>query len=361
MLTRAVEKAQRKVEERNFQMRKTILEYDEPMEYQRRKFYGLRQPVLEHRGVRSIALQYIEESAMDSARRHLGPDYVAKEIAEWVREHYNVSIDADRFAGKDRDKVRKVIDIETLEEATVTIGNTVGEYMASDTDSSEWNVEELQDWARTNFGAEVPRDLVLAEDAEPVKRLIEAAASAKFRAIDNSAVDAFLVPNYGAAALAQWANNKFGIQLDPTVFKECRTPDEAGEKLAERARTFFQEREVRYPIEFAIESTSTRLQQSQQDPENGKDQAGAALTDFCAWARARYGVDWTPDTLPSRLVPVCRTPLLRSAGCGVTATSMWTWCATNPVRRGWWKPARTPTQTLVIRSCWTRAHPRVAW
>jgi preprotein translocase subunit SecA len=300
MLTRAVEKAQRKVEERNFQMRKTILEYDEPMEYQRRKFYGLRQPVLEHRGVRSIALQYIEESAMDSARRHLGPDYVAKEIAEWVREHYNVSIDADRFAGKDRDKVRKVIDIETLEEATVTIGNTVGEYMASDTDSSEWNVEELQDWARTNFGAELPRDLVLAEDAEPVKRLIEAAASAKFRAIDNSAVDAFLVPNYGAAALAQWANNKFGIQLDPTVFKECRTPDEAGEKLAERARTFFQEREVRYPIEFAIESTSTRLQQSQQDPENGKDQAGAALTDFCAWARARYGVDWTPETLPSQ-------------------------------------------------------------
>ena len=109
-----------------------------------------------------------------------------------------------------------------------------------------------------------------------------------------------MVPNYGAAALAQWANNKFGIQLDPTVFKDCRTPDEAGEKLAERARTFFQDREVRYPIEFAIESTSTRLQQAQQDPENGKDQAGAALTDFCAWARARYGVDWTPETLPSQ-------------------------------------------------------------
>ena len=302
MLTRAVEKAQRKVEERNFQMRKTILEYDEPMEYQRRKFYGLRQPVLEHRGVRDIALRYIQESAVDAAFRHLGPDYVAKEIAEWVREHYNVSIDAERFAGKDRDKVRKVIDMETLEEATITIGNTVGEYMASDTDSSEWNVEELQDWARTNFGAELSRELVMAEDPEPVKRLIAQAAAAKFRSIDNSPVDAFLVPNYGAGALAHWATSKFGIPVDASLFADCKTPEAAGAKLADKATEFFREREVRYPIEFAIESTSARLHQSQaeQEQEAGRQMAADALTDFCGWARARYGVDWMPETLPSQ-------------------------------------------------------------
>ena len=302
MLTRAVEKAQRKVEERNFQMRKTILEYDEPMEYQRRKFYGLRQPVLEHRGVRDIALRYIQESAVDAAYRHLGPDYVAKEIAEWVREHYNVSIDAERFAGKDRDKVRKVIDMETLEEATITIGNTVGEYMASDTDSSEWNVEELQEWARTNFGAELSRELVMAEDPEPVKRLIAQAAAAKFRSIDNSPVDAFLVPNYGAGALAHWATSKFGIPVDASLFADCKTPEAAGAKLADKATEFFREREVRYPIEFAIESTSARLHQSQaeQEQEAGRQMAADALTDFCGWARARYGVDWMPETLPSQ-------------------------------------------------------------
>lgn len=35
MLTRAVARAQKKVEERNFQMRKSILEYDEPLNVQR--------------------------------------------------------------------------------------------------------------------------------------------------------------------------------------------------------------------------------------------------------------------------------------------------------------------------------------
>jgi len=41
-LSKSVERAQRKVEERNFQVRKNILEYDEVMELQRQRFYGLR-------------------------------------------------------------------------------------------------------------------------------------------------------------------------------------------------------------------------------------------------------------------------------------------------------------------------------
>ena len=300
MLTRAVEKAQRKVEERNFQMRKTILEYDEPMEFQRRKFYALRQPVLEHRAVRDTVLRYVQDSARDAAHRHLGPDFVAKAISEWVREHYSVSIEAERFAGKDRDKVMKVIDSETLEEATVTIANTVGEYMPSDTDPGEWNVEELQAWARTNFGAEVPQALVLEGDQEPVKRLIEDAAAAKFRAIDNSPVEALLVPSYGATALAHWATSKLGIPVEAELFKGCKDPAEAGERLAAKAGEFYREREIRYPIEFAIEATSARMAQAQQDPENGPAAATATLQEFCQWARMRYGVDWTPETLPSQ-------------------------------------------------------------
>ena len=313
MLTRAVEKAQRKVEERNFQIRKNILEYDEPMEFQRRKFYGLRQPVLEHRGVRGTALSYLEDSARDAARRHLGPDYVAKAIAEWVRERYNVSIEAERFVGKDRDRVRKVIDTETVEEASITIANTVGEYMPDDADPAEWNVEELQQWARTNFGAEVPEDLVRAGDPMPVRRLIEEAAAARFRAIDNSPVDAFLVKNYGADALAQWCTAKLGIPVEASLVADCRTAEEAGDRLAAKAREYYQERELRYPIEFAIDSTGARLQAAQQDPENGTQLANAALADFCAWAKVRYGVAWTPETLPSKQPAELANALLAEA------------------------------------------------
>jgi preprotein translocase subunit SecA len=46
MLSKRIEGAQRKVEERNFQIRKQVLEYDEVMEAQRQYFYGQRQRVL---------------------------------------------------------------------------------------------------------------------------------------------------------------------------------------------------------------------------------------------------------------------------------------------------------------------------
>ncbi|MFN9455246.1 MAG: preprotein translocase subunit SecA, partial [Gemmatimonadota bacterium] len=52
MLSKSIENAQRKVEERNFQIRKNVLEFDEVMEHQRQTFYGLRQRVLEGRDVK---------------------------------------------------------------------------------------------------------------------------------------------------------------------------------------------------------------------------------------------------------------------------------------------------------------------
>ena len=51
MVTRRVEAAQKKVEERNFEIRKNLLEYDEVMDEQRKRVYGFRQRILEGRAV----------------------------------------------------------------------------------------------------------------------------------------------------------------------------------------------------------------------------------------------------------------------------------------------------------------------
>jgi preprotein translocase subunit SecA len=47
MVTRRVEAAQKKVEERNFEVRKNLLEYDEVMDEQRKRVYGFRQKILD--------------------------------------------------------------------------------------------------------------------------------------------------------------------------------------------------------------------------------------------------------------------------------------------------------------------------
>src|SRR5262249_57749033 len=47
MVSRRVEAAQKKVEERNFDIRKNLLEYDEVMDHQRKRVYSYRQEILE--------------------------------------------------------------------------------------------------------------------------------------------------------------------------------------------------------------------------------------------------------------------------------------------------------------------------
>src|SRR6185436_19748536 len=60
MLSRQIEKAQRKVEEYHFDQRKNLLEYDEVMDYQRKKTYGTRQSILDGRNPRDLILDMIE-------------------------------------------------------------------------------------------------------------------------------------------------------------------------------------------------------------------------------------------------------------------------------------------------------------
>ena len=52
MVTRAIERAQRKVEEYHFEIRKQLLEYDEVMDQQRKTVYAVRQEVLESIGLK---------------------------------------------------------------------------------------------------------------------------------------------------------------------------------------------------------------------------------------------------------------------------------------------------------------------
>ncbi|MDR1613310.1 MAG: preprotein translocase subunit SecA [Planctomycetota bacterium] len=58
MVSRTVENAQRKVEERNFEIRKNLLEYDQVMNEQRLVVYGRRQQWVEGKNLREAMLEY---------------------------------------------------------------------------------------------------------------------------------------------------------------------------------------------------------------------------------------------------------------------------------------------------------------
>ena len=70
MVTRSIERAQKKVEVRNFEMRKHLLDYDDVMNQQRQVIYDRRRDVLERDSVRDQVLEIIEETVDEFLAAH---------------------------------------------------------------------------------------------------------------------------------------------------------------------------------------------------------------------------------------------------------------------------------------------------
>ena len=62
MVTKAIERAQRTVEDRNFEIRKDVLKYDEVMNEQRKVIYRRRQQILDGEDLREAAFEAIEDT-----------------------------------------------------------------------------------------------------------------------------------------------------------------------------------------------------------------------------------------------------------------------------------------------------------
>src|SRR6266850_6901302 len=75
MVSRRIEGAQKKVEERNFEVRKNLLEYDEVMDEQRKRVYGYRQRILEGANCKELILDMIQEQLDKYLDEILAPNY----------------------------------------------------------------------------------------------------------------------------------------------------------------------------------------------------------------------------------------------------------------------------------------------
>ncbi|MDR1535268.1 MAG: preprotein translocase subunit SecA [Planctomycetota bacterium] len=122
MVSRTVENAQRKVEERNFEIRKNLLEYDQVMNEQRLVVYGLRQRWVEGEGLRESILEYSANFIARQARDLLAApaeewDFVG--LAEQLRNFFPIAPDPERMralAGGGEEKLSSHL-TECLEEA----------------------------------------------------------------------------------------------------------------------------------------------------------------------------------------------------------------------------------------------------
>jgi preprotein translocase subunit SecA len=313
MLSRSVGKAQRKVEERNFLIRKNILEYDEVMDHQRHDFYGMRQLVLKGQGIKERIFEHLDLAIDDACYRFIDEPFAANCMAEWVHEHLGVHIDADRLLGKDREDLHDLVRREGKEEAGRVIEITLGEFLSEEIDLGKGNIVErdehgddyqgLSNWAASHFKAELSPAALRSLDRAGVEDALQNAAEKLIDSSDLSGLDPFLIELYAQHELSRWVASKFGIEQSEEAYEALVDPEAAAGHIREQSRELYAERERRYPVEFALDMTTAGIQHNAQE----------ALVRFCAWAKQRYGLDWKPDSLPSTNPLVLKDILLAEA------------------------------------------------
>jgi preprotein translocase subunit SecA len=108
MVSRRIAGAQKKVEQRNFEIRKNLIEYDEVMDKQRKFVYTQRQQMLEFQGFRDKILGMFEEVLVPILDVHGGDqdkpvDY--DEIHTWMRHKFGNEVVLDGLEKVDRDEL----------------------------------------------------------------------------------------------------------------------------------------------------------------------------------------------------------------------------------------------------------------
>jgi preprotein translocase subunit SecA len=102
MVSNAIERAQKRVEGHNFDIRKHLLEYDNVMNKQREVIYGQRRDILGGANLSEEILQMIQELSDDlldqyTDERTMPEDWDLAGLEESVRQHFGLQLELDRF------------------------------------------------------------------------------------------------------------------------------------------------------------------------------------------------------------------------------------------------------------------------
>ncbi len=298
MVTRRIEAAQKKVEERNFEVRKSLLDYDEVMDEQRKRVYSYRQRILEGVSCRDLIIEMIRRQIDYYVGMFLGRDYGAETFAKWAGARLSTTLDHRDYRGMDFASAEVYAKEQAERMAETQVLDAIEENLPEEEDPSEWNWEALAKLADTRWGLNLrDRDLKKVGRDNVAELLIEKAREAINR-IELAEGAAFLEEDFPLRSVVGWAKSKFGIDLDVSQIRTL----EAG-ALQDHVFTFaarkYDEKEAEYPVMAGLYRFGAGVGHARIDR--------AALVD---WARDRFQVELDLEDLKNRQRDEIRTLLI---------------------------------------------------
>jgi len=284
-ISKGIEKAQKKVEEKNFEVRKSLLEYDEVMDYQRKIFYSRRRQILSGRGLKEIIQEMIDSAIEENCRTILDENYPYKCIVEWTRTNFSIDLKLSDIAGIKVEEIENIIKKQARDSASNNISLSMGEYLEDYSDPKSWDVAGLSKWAMSSFSVSLSPGKIKNQSPEDIEEQLTSAAAEQINKKDCSQLIEFLKEDFSIRTFVEWARAKFNIKLD-TAELEGLTASDIRKHIGEKAAAKYKQREIEYPVEFAMNMV--------YGPQGPNVYAYEALAE---WANKKYNAGLTVEAI----------------------------------------------------------------
>jgi len=292
MVTRRVEAAQKKVEERNFDVRKNLLEYDEVMDEQRKRVYGFRQKILDGSDCRALILEMVDRQVDQYVGNFLDKDYGPQSYATWASGQLACELDAADFRGLTPEEAERLATDLAIRQSETQIFEAVEENIPAGEDESEWNWGALASFANARWKTQLTdRDLKKIGRQDVVDFLQERVREAIAK-LDLSEGARFLDHDFGLRSACGWTQWRFGESLEQADIERAvqagLDPKQFRDLVKKHAHEVYARRETEYPV---LAGLSHFIRQ-QADGTLALDRGG-----LLAWARERFDSDLEPADL----------------------------------------------------------------
>jgi preprotein translocase subunit SecA len=250
-ISKGIEKAQKKVEERNFEVRKSLLEYDEVMDYQRKIFYSRRRGILTGKGLKKVIQEMINSTIAMNCKTILGKDYPYRCICEWARTNFGIDLKLSDISGAKAEEIEQLIKQQAKDNASNNISLSMGEYFEDYSEPRTWDISGLCKWAMSSFQVSLSPGKVKHQAPEEIEEQLISAAADQIDKKECTQLAEFLKDNFALNTFIEWARSKFDIKLETAELADL-SESQIREQLEEKTAAKYKQREIEYPVEFAM-------------------------------------------------------------------------------------------------------------
>ena len=277
-VSRRIAAAQKKVEERNFEIRKNLLEYDEVMDQQRKRIYGYRQRILAGLSCRDLVLEQIKQQVSHHVAQFLDPMYGADSFANWAGARLHCKLEGRDYRGQDGEAAAAYAHDVAERAAETAILDAIDENMPREDESSDWNLEALSNWYKSRYSiVYTPHQLKKIDRDKVDEELIEKARE-QLAKVDLSEGYPYLDSTYGVNMALSWFKGKFGLEINAESLKGLE-PTAVVQKLVQQALDAYQNKELYYPVLGGLQSFSQPI---------GPNEISVNREALATWATERF-------------------------------------------------------------------------